>query len=660
MSAIKWIAGIFAVLVVVAVAAVGFIAATFNPNDYKALATEKALEQGWDLSINGDMSLSFWPRIAVDLPPTQVQSLTANQSIAVEKAQVSLAVIPLITDQRAEVSTLILNQPVIRWDLDAAVPAASTPSNQNEPSAGNALAIAIGGVQLTDADIQLFNGDTLAHDIQIPAITVGAIAPNTWVPLNAQLSYNAAGLPSIDLTASAEIKLPEDFASIEARNLNLAALDVEATGDLQIELAPLSVAGQIDIPSFDARALAEKFGVALDTQNPDALKQVSISATLGQKGPIYARSLMIQLDSTQLTGEAGLTALEPMSFNLVLNGDSLNLDDYLAGANTEQAAAADTTTTDAVSPLAGLAGINGDVAVRLAALQVSGLSVESIEAVAEIRDRRIHVTQMAANAYEGQLLGNAVINGRSAIPSLSADLELSSLQIQGLLSDLAGFGDLSGVAAINTSLAASGLDADSVMASLNGYASGEVLNGGYKGLAVDSLICEGVATLMGGQSKLSGGETAFDAVRFNTDITNGVADFDTIKVGLANLAVNGAGQVNLPAQSLDLGLQAALTGDKQITGCAIPSFIANANLPLRCKGGFNDDPASLCGFDSGSAAGQGLTAQLKGIEDQAKLALKAKEDELKAKTQAKIEEKKAELAEEIKAKAADKLKSLFK
>ena len=659
MSAIKWIAGIFAVLVVVAVAAVGFIAATFNPNDYKELATEKAREQGWDLSINGDMSLSFWPRIAVDLPPTQVRSLSANQSIAVEDAQVSLAVMPLITDQRAEVSTLILNQPVIRWDLDAAVPAASTPSNQNEPSAGNALAIAIGGVQLTDADIQLFNGNTLAHDIQIPAITLGAIAPNTWVPLDAQLSYNAAGLPSIDVTANAEIKLPEDFASIEVRGLDLKTLEVAATGDLQIELAPLSVAGQIDIPSFNARALAEKFGVALDTQNPDALKQVSISATLGQKGPIYARNLMIQLDSTQLTGEAGLTALDPMSFNLVLNGDSLNLDDYLAGASAEPAAE-NTRTTDAVSPLAGLAGINGDVAVRLAALQVSGLSVESIEAVAEIRDRRIHVTQLAANAYEGQLLGNAVINGRSTIPSLSADLELSSLQIQGLLSDLADFGDLSGVAAIKTSLAASGLDADSVMASLNGYASGEVLNGGYKGLALDSLICEGVATLMGGQSKLSGGETTFDAVRFNTDITNGVADFDTIKVGLANLAVNGAGQVNLPAQSLDLGLQAALTGDKQITGCAIPSFIANANLPLRCKGGFNDDPASLCGFDSGSAAGQGLTAQLKGIEDQAKLALKAKEDELKAKTQAKIEEKKAELAEDIKAKAADKLKSLFK
>ncbi|MGB0964674.1 MAG: AsmA family protein [Litorivicinus sp.] len=665
MRAIKWIFSILGVLMVVAIGAAGFIAATFDPNDYKTLAIEKAREQGWDLAIEGDLSLSFWPRIAIDLPPTQVSSLTANQSVAVQDAQVSLAVMPLITQQRAEVSTLILNKPVIRWDLDSPLTTTSPSTGAGSEDAGssNALALAIGGVQLTDADIQLFQGSQPVHDLKIPSITLGAIAPETWVTLSAQLTYANPTLDPIDLTLNGEIKLPADFTRVAARNLQLNTLGVNLSGQLEVALEPLAISGNLALAPFNARTLAQRLGVTLDTQNPEALSQVSLNATLGEKGPIYARNLTVKFDDTQFTGEAGLTSLNPLNFNLVLNGDQLKLDDYLANT-TGAAPASEGVTTDAVSPLAGLAGINGDARITLASLTVQGLNLSSLETVAEIRDRRIHLTQLAANAYQGQLLGNAVINGRTSIPSLSADIELSSLQIQGLLRDLADFSDLTGTAALKTSLTANGLDADSVMASLTGTASGELLNGGYKGIAVDSLICDGVATLMGGQSKLAGGDTAFDAVRFNTDITQGVANIDTLKLGLANLAVNGAGIVNLPQQTLDLGLQAALTGDKSITGCAIPSLIANATLPLRCQGNFSDDPTSLCGFDSGSAAGQGLAGQvqnqLKAAEDQAKAALQAQEDELKAKTQAKIDEKKAELSDELKAKATDKLKGLFK
>jgi AsmA protein len=360
------------------------------------------------------------------------------------------------------------------------------------------------------------------------------------------------------------------------------------------------------------------------------------------------------LDNTRFIGEAGLRSLSPLQFNAILAGDRLILDDYLAPASdaTADSLASNKGTTDAVSPLAGLAAIDGDLRLELAQLEASGLKAERIEIAAEIRDRRIHLTQLAADLYEGQLLGQAVLNGRTAVPSMSADLSLTSLQIQGLLSDLADFSDLSGMTGFQANLAAEGLDAQSIMASLNGNASGEILNGGYKGIAIDSLICDGIATLTGGQSKLASGDTAFDAVRFNADIANGVAKFDTLKAGLVNLAVDGSGQVDLAGQRLNLVLDAGLTGDQQITGCAVPSFVQNAKLPLKCQGGFADDPAGLCGFDS-SRADSLISEQLKAVA-------KAKEDELKAKTKAKIESKKDEFEAKLKEKAAEKLKSLFR
>ena len=651
---IKRILGVFGALITLAVVGALVWISTFNPNDYKALAVEEAQKAGWKLTLNGDLSMSLWPQLAIDLPPIELAALNANQSIAAQDAQVSLAMAPLLFERRAEASTLILQSPVIRWDLDAAVPGSGGQSDTGSQNSGDALAFAVGGLELTNADIQLFNGQTLAHDLQIPEMTLGAISPDAWVPASFNAQYTAPGLPTVPLQMQAEIRTSADFGLFDVRALQLSALDLNVSGELSLVPNPLSVMGQLSVDAFDAKSLAERFGATIATQNPDALKNVGLKLTLGEGGPIYASALTLDLDDTRFTGEAGLRSLSPLQFNAILAGDRLNLDDYLAAAVDEPAdsVASNKGTTDAVSPLAGLAGIDGDLRLELAQLEASGLTAERIEIAAEIRDRRIHLTQLAADLYEGQLLGQAVLNGRTAVPSMSADLSLTSLQIQGLLSDLADFSDLSGMTGLQANLTAQGLDAQSIMASLNGNASGEILNGGYKGIAIDSLICDGIATLTGGQSKLASGDTAFDAVRFNTDIVNGVANFDTLKAGLVNLAVDGSGQVDLPSQRLNLVLDAGLTGDQQITGCAVPSFVQNAKLPLKCQGGFTDDPAGLCGFDSSRADSL--------ISDQLKAAAKAKEDELKAKTKAKIESKKDEFEAKLKEKAADKLKSLFR
>ena len=651
---IKRILGVFGALITLAV--VGALAwiSTFNPNDYKVLAVEQAEKAGWKLTINGDLSMSFWPQLAIDLPPIELAALNANQSIAAQDAQVSLAMAPLLFERRAEASTLILESPVIRWDLDAALPGSGGQSDSGSQSSGDALAFAIGGLELTNADIQLFNGQTLAHDLQIPEMTLGAISPEAWVPASFNGQYTAPGLPATPLQMQAEIRTSADFGLIDVRALQLSALDLNVSGELSLVPNPLSIMGQLNIDAFDAKALAERFGTIIATQNPDALRKVGLNLILGEGGPVYASSITLDLDDTRFTGEAGLRSLSPLQFNAILAGDRLNLDDYLAPAVDDSADSVASTdgTTDAVSPLAGLAGIDGDLRLELAQLEASGLTAERIEIAAEIRDRRIHLTQLAADLYDGQLLGQAVLNGRSAVPSMSADLSLTSLQIQGLLSDLADFSDLSGMTGLQANLTAEGLDAQSIMASLNGTASGEILNGGYKGIAIDSLICDGIATLTGGQSKLASGDTTFDAVRFNADIVDGVADFDTLKAGLVNLAVDGSGQIDLPGERINLVLDAGLTGDQQITGCAVPSFVQNAKIPLKCQGGFADDPAGLCGFDS-SRADALISGQLKAIAQ-------AKEDELKAKTKAKIESKKDEFEAKLKEKAAEKLKSLFR
>ena len=651
----RWIVGIVGGLVALVVIAVVAVVALVNPNDYKGLAIEQAAKAGWELSIDGDMSLAFWPSLAIDLPATRVASTRAKQTISVQDAQVSIAVWPLISAQRVEASTLTLVSPVIEWDLDAALPGAGS-SAQNEASTGTGVAgFAIGGVDIQQGQIRLYQGAELVHDIALERLTLGALAPDTWVPIELAMDYQAPGMAPLRQTLTGDIKTDTAFARIDVRDLNSNTAGIAVTGNLAMVASPLALSGRLDVAEFNPTRVLADLGIALPAmQNPNALTRASFGLTFDDQKSMYARELMINFDDTALAGEGGLVSLTPLKFNLQLSGDQLNVDDYLAASTDATDSGSDTGASG--SPLAAIAGIDGRIALAMGQLNASGLTLTDVDTVAVIEDRRIDVQRLNAQGYDGTIAAKAVVNGRSAIPSMSADLNLSSLQIQGLLADLAGYGDLSGIAEITGSFTAEGANADAIMASLNGTSQGQLVNGALKGLAIDSLICEGVATLVGGQSKLAGGDSAFDAMRFDSDIRNGVATFKTLNVGLANLQVSGTGSINLPAQLVDMKLGANLSGDSAISGCKVPGALAEATIPVACKGGFSDDPLTLCKLDS-SGMSQLLSAS-------AKAKAGARIEEEKAALKTKVEAKKAELKDDAKAKLEEKLggalKGLFK
>ena len=650
----RWVFGILGGLVALVAVGIATVIALFNPNDYKGLMVDQAAQAGWDLSIDGDMSLSFWPSVAIDLPPTRLANKTAQQSVSVDKAAVSIAVWPLISSQRVEASTLTLIAPVIQWDLDAAESAkgASGAASADTQPGTDLAGFAIGGLDVQNAKVSLYQGGQLAHDIDISRLTLGALAPDTWVPVDATLSYQAPGMAPIAHQLSADLMTNTALDRIQLRGLDSTTAGVQLRGDLSITPTPLAIGGELTISEFNPQRVLAGLGVALPPMNnPDALTRASLRMTFDEQRPAYARELSIAFDDTLFTGEGGLTSVAPLQFNIDVTGNQLNVDDYLAPSTSAEAQSTDPAANPA-APLAALAGIDGQLTLGLEQLRASGLVLTDIDALAVIKDRRIDLQRLNANGYDGAIAAKAVVNGRSSVPSMSAEVGLTGLQIQGLLVDVADFGDLSGIANLTGTFTAEGADANRIMASLNGTTQGQLTNGALRGLAIDSLVCEGIATLVGGQSKLAGGDTAFDAMSFNSNIVNGVATLNTLKVGLANLQLAGTGQINLPAQSMDMKLGANLAGDSAITGCKVPSALANATIPVACKGGFGDDPLSLCKLDS-SGMDQLLSAS-------AKAKAQEKIDEQKAALKTKVETKKEALKEDAKAKLEEKLGSKLK
>lgn len=92
--AIYGIAGIIALALMVA----GYFAATFNPNDYKAEIIKLVKDKKErNLHIDGDIKLTYWPKIGADLGKLSISEHQSDKEFAsVGSMKVALAVMPLL------------------------------------------------------------------------------------------------------------------------------------------------------------------------------------------------------------------------------------------------------------------------------------------------------------------------------------------------------------------------------------------------------------------------------------------------------------------------------------------------------------------------------------------------------------------------------------
>ncbi|MBM3346741.1 MAG: AsmA family protein, partial [Betaproteobacteria bacterium] len=101
MKAVKIIAAIAGVIVVVLVAGVAIIAATFDPDKYKpeiaALVKEKT---GRTLTIDGPLKLSVFPKLGVSMGRVRLSEPNGTKAFAsLSESRVSLALLPLLSKQ---------------------------------------------------------------------------------------------------------------------------------------------------------------------------------------------------------------------------------------------------------------------------------------------------------------------------------------------------------------------------------------------------------------------------------------------------------------------------------------------------------------------------------------------------------------------------------
>jgi len=319
---IKFLIGLIVVLVLLVIAAAVIVPLVVDPNDFKEdIVSQVKKNTGRDMAINGDIGLSVFPWLGVELGAvslSQPQGFGDKPFAAVQQAQVRAKLMPLLKKQ-LEVDTVELHglqlnlmrnkQGIGNWeDLAAGTDQAEQQQEQPGDAKGAGIeSLAIGGVKLIDAQVSWDDrqsGQSVA--VRDFSLETGALSPGS--PADLSMSF------------SVDNKQPQLSARIGLSGT------VEATDDnskISVQPFELRIDGLKMADGLTADALI-KAAVMIDlAANKLELKDLSVEQNLSG-GPLQDRSLasrMLAQVSADLAGQ--IYRIAGLKLDATVKGESI-------------------------------------------------------------------------------------------------------------------------------------------------------------------------------------------------------------------------------------------------------------------------------------------------------------------------------------------------
>jgi len=245
----------------VAVAGATYIAATFDPNDYKQqiIQTVKESRQR-TLHLDGDIKLTFFPNIGANLGKVALSEYKSEQPFAsVESVSVSLALMPLLSRQvvvnEVRVSGLTANIVKHRdgtTNIDDLLSKDQQPKDDKQPVKFDIAQVNIEKTNLTYSD----EGSGAKYTIKELNLDTGRIA--NGVPGKINLSVGVqANQPKLDITTQLKTTLTFD---LDKQSYQLADMDLQVKGAAtDISDLKLKASGDANVNLQTQEFIANKF-----------------------------------------------------------------------------------------------------------------------------------------------------------------------------------------------------------------------------------------------------------------------------------------------------------------------------------------------------------------------------------------------------------------
>lgn len=716
-------------LVLIAVA-VFVITRVIDPNDFKPQISELAHQHAnINLDIQGDLGWTFWPSLGVSVGRTEARIGDDEELFAaIDEARLGVAVWPLLFGnvEMDAISLAGLDLNLVEgpdggnWERIAASDAAASPEELAEESEGSAIDIplSIPEVTLSDSRLRYRNlGD--GTDITIEHLNVSArdVRLDEPFPVTASLRYQDQDDIRIDLEIDTVASLGLDtnhyrLSPLEVKtaiggltakpvtvttSLNLdAALDddVVRITDLLISVAGTQTSGNVTVSGlstqmqfsgslatapFDANGALRAIGEApIDTRSTDALKQVSMQATLsGPANSLLLEPLTITIDDTTISGKAGITDLDTlaMMFDLVL--DEINLDHYLPPATESpeattaegESSAPPVLSEEPLLPLETLRELTLDGKFRAGKVLAEGLEASEIDVAVSAANGVLRLQRANGKTLNGTFTAEAQLNARTDTPTMSFESRINTVQIQPLM-QLALSRDLfTGIASIHTKLNTRGNSEKALFENAAGSVNFNLADGVLRGVNLHDTLIGGLNDMLGNFQALTALIPQLEQGRLPRELSEdtrildlqAIARLDDMVASVERLTanldrgatVNGSGWLNILNEDFDVSL-----------GMKLPQISDDPRLserewPLRCAGNLSGSPARWClpSSDAFRDAGRELGARM--ASDKLGVDLPQSREELQEEVQQRIDEEREKAEDKLRDRARERLEGLF-
>ena len=394
LKVLGWLVGMLVVLIIAAVILVPMFV---DPNDHKErIIAEVKKATGRDLSISGDIGLSVFPRLALELNGLTLSNapgFNGSDFASIKHAQVRVNLVPLLFEQHLEVDTVQVEgvrlnlakaeSGATNWeDMTGAKPAHKAPEPA-EPAGGKEMGVlpfTVGGLSIKEANVVWDDQSTgERYEVQNIYLETGELSPGKSVDvsfglalssqkprldgevgltsqllvnpetqvfslddLNLEVNVSGEGLPEKGVAALLQADVVVNLLdnSLDLQEFSLESGELKLTGSMEgldIQSSP-SFKGELKLAEFSPRDWLEQFGVPLpETADPEVLQKLRFSSAFNASpGHVILTGMMAEVDQTTLKGDLEIVDFATPTYLFNFDVDTINLDRYLPPASQQK------------------------------------------------------------------------------------------------------------------------------------------------------------------------------------------------------------------------------------------------------------------------------------------------------------------------------------
>lgn len=616
----RWMFRIAGALVIAAV--IGVVALLMLPHDrIVGIATEQIeARTGRDLSVSGDVSLSFWPVLGVKTGPVTLGNAEwagTEPMLTASGLSIGVSAVELLSGS-VRVTGIVAEDPVLRlqsasdgranWVFDTvSADATATVSGDTGASQSTDRAIALDLLELRNGTLIYSEADaapvTLSGvDLELrwpdpdgPAALAATITPaSAPIGINAEFTHPTALIDGAVSPVALQVKLPS------------GTMDFSGRANIAGELA-----GRLNLTSKDIGKSTSALGLSAIELPAGWGPAVALNAemTYTTDGRLSVREMRSELGENRLNGVVDVVLGDVPQVTAKLSAGVLTFpaaaDASSAGASSASGAApggaGDGWSRDPIDASA-LGLVNGSIRLSAEGIQTPDLTVGQVQLRLEVDRSRgvLHLEDVAV--FNGRLTGQLVANNRSGL-SVGGALTAADIDIRQVQRDLLGMERVEGKAAGELEFLGVGQSVDAIMRSLSGKGGLRMGRGVILALDLDRLMRGDAA---------SGGTTVFDSLGASFTMREGNVFNDDLLLQLSNYRADGNGRIGLGARDIDYTFTPVALRARSGQGIS---------LPIRIKGPWG---APRIWPDLEAAAKANADAQLDEIEEEAKAKLQQK------------------------------------